>query len=269
MTAQTVPAIVASRPADRPLAGLGTLFRKDTTEWLRGRRAWVVAGVSTAFMALTAANGWIVSRIAERLPEGATVQAFSLDPLDNLLAAVGAQVFVLAAILAVASLIVSERQAGTLAWVASKPVSRRAVWLSKWLSATAMLAVTAVLVPLAATVVVVVALYGAPAPGAIVGLAAGSVAMVAFFTTVGIAAGTRLPGVTGVAATGIVVFALLPAIGGLLPAELAALLPTSILTWAAGLGMGGPVGVATPIAFAVVVAAVAALGLRSMDRLEL
>jgi ABC-type transport system involved in multi-copper enzyme maturation permease subunit len=270
MTAQSISgAVAAPRPADRRLAGLGALVRKDTTEWLRGRRAWVVLAVSTLFMTLSAANSWIISRLAALVPEGGDIGELSLAPLDNLLVAVGSQMFVLAAILAVASLVVSERQAGTLAWVASKPVSRRAIWLSKWLSATGMLAVTAVLVPLAATVGVVAALYGVPDPVAVAGLAAGMVAMVAFFTAVGIAAGTVLPGVAAVAGAGIITFAVVPSLGGLLPAEIGALLPTSILPWLAGAATGAPVPVTTPIAFVAVLAAVIAFGTWRMDRLEL
>jgi ABC-type transport system involved in multi-copper enzyme maturation permease subunit len=134
MTAQIVSgAVAAPRPADRPVAGFGALVRKDITEWTRGFRAWVELAVTTAFMVLTAANGWITSQIIAALPQGAEAPApASLVPMDNLLAAVGAQVFVLAAIFAVGSLVVSERQSGTLAWVASKPVSRSAIWLAMW-----------------------------------------------------------------------------------------------------------------------------------------
>ena len=128
----------AGRPATySSLSGLGALLRKDTTEWLRGRRAWVLLVVTTLFMALSAANGWISAQIVGALGPGAEVGDFTLKPDDNLLSAIGTQIFVLAAILAVVSLIVAERQSGTLAWTASKPVSRAAIWLSKWPSARA------------------------------------------------------------------------------------------------------------------------------------
>ena len=91
MTAQTITgAAAAPRPTGRPLAGLGALVRKDATEWLRGRRAWVIAILTTAFMVLAAANGWITAQIIANLPDGATApHPASLVPLDNLLAAVG------------------------------------------------------------------------------------------------------------------------------------------------------------------------------------
>lgn len=271
MTAHIVSgAVAAPRPADRRFAGFGALVRKDLTEWTRGFRAWVVLAVTSAFMVLTAANGWITSRIIAALPEGAAAPApASLVPMDNLLAAVGAQVFVLAAIFAVGSLIVSERQSGTLAWVASKPVSRSSIWLAKWASSSAMLALAGVVMPLVATVAVVTVLYGAPPVAAVAGFAAGMIALVVFFAAVGLAAGTIVPGQPAVIAVGFVVFALLPVLGGVLGDDVAALLPTSILAWFAGLATGMPVGWTTPVAFAVVTAAVAGLGLYRMNRMEL
>jgi ABC-2 type transport system permease protein len=269
MTARTLVGAAAPRPADRRLAGLGTLVRKDATEWRRGRRAPVIAVVVTLFMTLTAANGWITSRLSVNLPPGAELPPMSLTPLDNLAAAVGAQVFVLAAILAVASLVVSERQAGTLAWVASKPVSRPAVWLSKWLTASALLGVAAVAVPLAATVAVVVVLYGAPDAGIVVGLAIGMLAVVAFFAAVGIAAGTVLPGQAGVTALGFGVFALPAIVGAVVPFDVTPVLPTSMLTWAAQLAAGAPAPLVTPLAWVLATASLVALGARRLDRMEL
>ena len=270
MTAQTIEgAVAAPRPADRRLAGFGALVRKDLTEWTRGYRAWVVFAVTAVFMVLTAANGWITSRIIASLPDGAEAPApTSLVPLDNLMTAVGAQVFVLAAIFAVGSLIVAERHAGTLAWVASKPVSRSAIWLAKWASSTGMLALSAVVLPLAATVAVVVVLYGAPPVAVVAGFAAGMVAIVAFFAAVGLVAGTIVPGQPAVIAVGFVVFALLPVLGGILGPDIAALLPTSILPWFAGLATGMPVSWVTPVAFTVVTAAVAGLGVYRIGRME-
>jgi ABC-2 type transport system permease protein len=270
MTAQITSSVVTSpRPANRLLAGFGALVRKDLTEWTRGYRTWVVFAVTAAFMTLTAANGWITSRIIAALPDGAEAPApASLVPLDNLMAAVGAQIFVLAAIFAVGSLIVAERHAGTLAWVASKPVSRSAIWLAKWTSSTAMLAISAVLLPLAATAALVTLLYGAPPVEVIAGFAAGAIALVAFFAAVGLAAGTVVPGQPAVIAVGFVVFALLPVLGGILGPDIAALLPTSILPWFAGLATGMPVSWTTPVAFAIVTAAVVGLGLYRIGRME-
>ncbi len=48
----------------------------------------------------------------------------SAQPLDNLLFAIGTQFIVLAAIFNSMSLLIAERDSGTLAWTISKPVSR-------------------------------------------------------------------------------------------------------------------------------------------------
>ena len=197
MTASTISdrgAVPAPASADSP--GLGALVRKDITEWLRGRRAWVVLAITAMFMVLTAANAWINAQIIKALPPDVDAPAVpvSMAPFDNLLAAVGTQIFVLAAIFAVASLIVRERESGTLAWVASKPVSRSSIWLAKWLSSTAILAVAAVVVPFVVTSIVVAVLYGAPSVPAVAIVAIGAAATVAFYAALGLAAGTACQG---------------------------------------------------------------------------
>ena len=268
MTASIVTRASAPAAAGRR-TGLSALLRKDTTEWLRGRRAWVVVAVVTAFMALTAANGWINAAIAAQLPEGTEAPEFSLAAADNLMMAVGAQVFVLAAILAVGSLIASERQAGTLAWVASKPVSREAIWMSKWISASAILGVTAVAIPMAVATGLAVVLYGAPPVGLVLGLVAGMVAVVTFFAAVGLAAGTVMPGQAAITATGIGVFAMVPLFASVLPFDITPYLPTSMLTWFAGVATGMPVALATPVAWLAVTGVLVAASLRRMSRIEL
>jgi ABC-2 type transport system permease protein len=272
MTASIVgDARVASvSPSFGPLAGFRSLLRKDATEWVRGRRVWIVLASVVAFMVLSAANGWIISQIAASLPEGTPPpKGASLDPLANLFSAVSSQIFVLATIFAVASLIVREREAGTLSWVASKPVSRRSIWLAKWASSSAILVVAAGLVPFALTVALVTVLYSAPPLEAVVGLALGIAAVIAFFATVGLAAGTVVPAQTGVVAIGVAVFALPMIIGGILPFDIAPFLPTSMLAWPAAALSGAPVDGVTPVAFVIVTGALVALSIRRMSRIEL
>ena len=267
-------ASIAQRPmaasAFGRFAGLRPLLRKDITEWMRGRRAAVVFALSTAFMVLTAANAWIVARITEGLPSDVQPPApGSLVPLDNLLAAIGSQIFVFAAIFAVASVLVRERESGTLAWVASKPVSRSSIWLAKWLSASGILAVAAVIAPIVATGAVVSLLYGVPALGPVVVVTAGAIAAVVFFAALGLAASTVVPGQPAVAATGFMVFVLAPMVAGLIPLPIGPYLPTSILSWSLGLATGTDVGWITPVAWAAWVLALAWLSIRRMERLEL
>ena len=98
--------------------------------------------VTTAFMVLTAANGGDHHLRSHRLPGAASWPASRCRRSirrPTCWRRSPSQIFVVAAIFAVASLIVHERDTGTLAWVASKPVSRGSIWLSKWISSTAIL----------------------------------------------------------------------------------------------------------------------------------
>ena len=261
----------AISPAAGRFLGLRPLLRKDRTEWARGRRAWIVGGVTTAFMVLTAANAAINTYVRTHFPEPglAGIPMPSLDPATNLVAALATQIFVIAAIFAVASLIVVERQTGTLAWVASKPVSRGAIWLSKWISSTAILAVAAAFVPLAVTTAVVVALYGTVAISVPAVVLVGMIAAIAFYAAVALAAGTVVPGQPAIVAIGLGILFLVPVIAGLMPVHIAPYLPTSILDWAIGLAGGQDVGWVTPIAWAIGTAAVVAFAIRRMERIEL
>jgi ABC-type transport system involved in multi-copper enzyme maturation permease subunit len=262
------PSIVVA--GERRFAGFATLVRKDLTEWRRGQRAIVVAGVSTVFMSLTAANAWITTRIIESLPAGAEAPALppSMAPLDNLLAAVGSQIFILVAIFAVGSLLIRERESGTLAWVASKPVDRGIIWAAKWASAAIVLAIAGVIIPFTVTTVAVSALYGAPDLSIIATVTVGAIATVILFAAFGLAVSTRLPGQVPTVAAGFALFAVSPIIGGLIPG-LEPVLPTSILGWSIGAAMGASVGVVTPIAWAVGVVALAIVATQQMRRLEL
>ena len=257
-----------SKPAT--FRGMGALVRKDITEWRRGRRAWVVAIVVTLVMILTAANSWINAQIIERLPAGVDGPdaPISLNPLDNFMAGVAVQIFILAAIFAVASLLVRERETGTLALIAAKPVRRDTIFLSKWISSSAILAVVAVIVPIIATAAAVFALYGALDPAPIAIVTVGAIAVVAFFAAVGLAASTFLPGQVAVVAVGFALFVLGPVIGGLFkPLEM--VLPTSILGWSVGLASGADVGWLTPVAWAIATAGLIGIGIWQLRRVEL
>jgi ABC-2 type transport system permease protein len=252
-------------------AGFRALLRKDTTEWVRGKRAWVVLAISTAFMVLAAANAWIISVIAAALPAGEVPvdQLRSLTPVDNLFMAISAQIFVIATIFVVGSVMARERESGTLAWVASKPVTRGAIWASKWAASTAMLSLLAVLIPLAITAIVVTVLYGPLPIALVVGVALGMVATIAFFAALGLAVGTVLPGQTATIAAVLAIFALLPVVAGLSPVRIEAFLPTAMMSWPAEALSGASVSPVTPVAWVVVTAGLSALTIRRMGQMEL
>jgi ABC-2 type transport system permease protein len=272
MTASTITddrrVAVSSSPR---FAGLGALVRKDVTEWGRGRRGWVVFTVTTLFMVLSAANAWIITQLAAVLPADAAPEELptSMAAIDNLLAAVGPQIFVFAAIFAVASLIVRERESGTLAWVASKPVSRSSIWVAKWISASGMLVLSAVLAPFLVTVAAVIAMYGMPDLTPVALLTVGASAAVMFYAALGLAAGTILPGQPAIVAVGFAVYAVVPAVLGLLPVNIAPFLPTSILAWTAAVAGGQDAGWVTPVAWAVGTALLAGFAVQRMRRMEL
>jgi ABC-type transport system involved in multi-copper enzyme maturation permease subunit len=266
MTAAVSTPPAASRPAPiGRLPGFGRLVSKELLEWRRGKRAWVVLLVSTSFMALAAMSAWINNELAPLQPE--PVPLPSLDPFVNLAAAVSSQIFVIVAVFATMSLLVAERESGTLSWTASKPVSRGAIWLAKWASASGILWLLAGLVPLAATVAVVLWLYGSPPALAVVILALGIGMMTALIVAISLAAATLVRSQAAVAAITIAAIFLPEIVAGLVPIR--EYLPTSILQWSIVLAAGEPAGIWTPLAWAVAVAALAFLGVRRLERLEL
>ena len=271
MTASTttLDPVARSKPAGRSRA-IRALLRKDATEWLRGRRAWVVLALVSIFMILSSANSWIVNLIIESLPPDvqAPTAPASMAPLDNLFAGLGSQIFVFAAIFAVASLLVRERESGTLAWIASKPVSRRSIWLSKWISASVILVIVAVIVPTALDVAAVTVLYGVPDLAPVLAVVLGAAAAVIFYAALGLAVSTFLPGQVPVVATGFLVFAIVPMLAGLVSAVMP-YLPTSIFEWSIGLAMGADVGWVTPVAWVAWTTGLVVLGTSRIQRLEL
>ena len=186
------------------LLGLGNLVRKDLAEWLHGKRPWVVLGVTTFVFALAAANARITEWAARSFPAepgDGPAKVLSVQPLDNLVFAIGTQFIVLAAIFATMSLLLAERDSGTLAWTISKPVSRTSVLVSKWLTSTLILWVAAVVIPWFTTALVT-ALYGVPDLAVVIALGVTLITVPAFFVAVALAAATFVPSQAAVGAIG-------------------------------------------------------------------
>jgi ABC-type transport system involved in multi-copper enzyme maturation permease subunit len=247
------------------LPGFSGLLRKELLEWRRGFRVWIVLAVSVAFMVLTALNAWLQVTLAES--QGIEIPPPSLDPMANLMAAVSTQIFVVVAIFAVMSLLITERESGTLAWTASKPVSRSGIWLAKWLSSTGILWVAAAIVPLLATVAIVYALYG-PVPVAVVVFAALGMAMsIALFGAIVLAASTVVTSQAAVAAIGLAMIFLPMVLAGIVP--IGPYLPTSIMEWALLTGAGQSPGFVTLISWALTVLVLVAFSANRMERMDL
>jgi ABC-type transport system involved in multi-copper enzyme maturation permease subunit len=247
------------------LPGFGGLVRKELTEWRRARRTWVVFVVSAAFMTLSALNAWLQANV---LPaDGSEGVANPItDPMANLAGAVSSQIFAVAAIFAVMGLLVVERETGTLAWTASKPVSRSAIWLAKLVPATGILWLVAGLLPLAATVALVVILYGGVEPAPIGMMVLGMGLSIALFVAVALAASTFVTSQAAVAAIAIGVMFLPQVLGLLVPPEF---MPTSILAWTMLAAAGEPAGLVTPLVWFVTMAVLLAVSLRQMEGMEL
>ncbi len=245
--------------------GFSGLLRKELLEWLRGRRAWIVLAVSVAFMALTALNAWLQETIATM--EGVEIPPPNMDPMVNLMTAVSTQIFVVVTIFAVMSLLIVERESGTLAWTASKPVSRAGIWLAKWLSATGILWLLAGLVPLAATIVLVILLYG-PVQAAPIAIVAVGIGMsIALFGAIVLAASTIVTSQAAVAAIGLAAVFLPQVLGAIVP--IGPYLPTSILEWTLVTASGQSAELATPIVWAATVVFLVVFAARRMERMDL
>jgi len=265
MTAIVSAPTTVGAPSAGILPGFGGLLRKELTEWRRARRTWIVLLVSTAFMTLTALNTWLQTV----LPEDATVGAPTavLDPLMNLMQGVSSQIFVVAAIFAVMALITAERDSGTLAWTASKPVSRSAIWLSKLVASSVVLWVVAAIVPLVATVALVLALYGPLPVLPPVVLAVGMGMAVVLYVAVALAASTVVTSQAAVAAITLG-FMFLPQFIGVIVPSLE-FMPQSILQWSMLTAAGETASLVTVVSWAVTVVVLVALSVRRMERLEL
>ena len=258
----------AGASADR-LAGFGPLLRKELLEWAHSKRPWVILAVATVFMTMTAANAAINTWIIANVPDASTAAGvISLDPNTNFMAAVSTQIFVIVAIFAAMSLLVAERERGTLSWVASKPVSRGAIWLSKWAAAVIVVAIVAGIVPMAATFFVVAPLYGSAGLGVIVFATVGAAASIALMVAVVLAVSTVIPNQPAVAAIGFAAFFLPQILVSLVPVDISPFLPTSIMAWAVGLGAGADAGFVTPIVWAASIVGLTWFASRQMERIE-
>ena len=250
------------------LLGLGPLIRKDLSEWRRGRRAVVILLAVVSLMAVTAANGAINHWAMTQFPKTADIGALvSIQPMDNFLKAIGTQFGVVAAVFATMGLIVGERDAGTLAWTASKPVARHSIWLSKWITSSLALFFAAVFVPVIVTAAIVTALYGPLDPVIVASTIVGLSASVVLFTAIGLATGAYARSQAVVVAVGLGAMFVPTLVAGLY-APLNDLLPTSVLGWSIGLGSGQAVPWITPFAWLAGVALIAAAGIRRMRTME-
>jgi ABC-type transport system involved in multi-copper enzyme maturation permease subunit len=270
MTASTsLHPVHAASSAEGLWTGFGPLFRRELVQWRRGRRFWVIPTVATISLLIPTSLAWLTMVIRQHLPPDITppTAPASLAALDNLLPAMTTQVGVIIAILAVMNLLVGEREQGTLAWVASKPVGRGAIWLSKWAAAGLMLSLLAGLVPLGVTVVAATIMYGPPPAESVALVSLGMVGSLALFATIGLAASALVGSQAAVGAIGLAAVIVPELVGTVL--GVTRWLPTSILSWSLAAASGVPVGAETPIAWFATVGLLVLIGVRQLEREEI
>ena len=258
-------AVAHPLPSVGALPGFGGLVRKELTEWRRARRTWVAFLVSALFMTLTALNAWLQTVLPAEATEGAAPPI--TDAMTILVGAVSAQIFAVVAIFAVMGIIVAERESGIMAWTASKPVSRAGIWLAKFSSATVVLWIVAGVLPVIATVALVVVLYGSVPIAPVVLMAVGAGMSIAFYVAVALTASTVVTSQAAVAAIAIGTMFLPQLLGLIVPS--AEFLPTSILQWSILAGVEGGVGFITPVSWGIAVTALVVFSVRRMQRMEL
>ena len=246
-SATAAPAIPASRSG--PLLGFGTILRKELTEWLRGPKALIILGVSV----LGAIFMTLIPFIAEATGEAAEAGLLSRDPTANVLLGWTGQTVVVIAILATMALVSGERDRGTLGWTLSNPVSPTSVILAKYLVATVLVTVTAILLPMVVSVAIATALYGVPDFRVVGTFAVLFLTLPIFYVAVTVFLGTVVKSTVGVAGVAFAVAFIPSAIGGLVPI-IGQVSPTSVGTWAMAVAKGQPASMLTPIGWLVAMA---------------
>ena len=240
MTAQSaalVPAVARGRGGT--FLGFGTVFRKELAEWVRGRRAVIVGGVSVVFASLTTMVAFIVPS------DNPGAAALSMDPTINVLSGWNGLTFAIVVVLATMSLVSTERDKGTLGWTLTNPVSPTSILAAKWAAAMVVYGLVGVFVPIAISVGVATIVYGGlPDLGTVAFFAALYLTVPAFFIGLMIALGTGVKSTAGIAAIGFLVMFLPSGVGALLPIVNEAS-PTSIGAWAMAIATGAPASILT------------------------
>jgi ABC-type transport system involved in multi-copper enzyme maturation permease subunit len=221
--------------------GFKTSLRKELTEWFRGPKALIVAGISIAgavFMTL-------VPFIAEATNEAEAAGLMTKDPTTNVLLGWTGLTIALIAVVATMALISSERDRGTLAWSLTNPVSPTSIIAAKFLAAMLVFSVAAVLLPLVVSVGVATVVYGALPNLATMGtFGLLFLALPAFYIALTVGLGTAIKSTAGVAGVAFAVMLVPQVLGGLLPI-VNELSPTSIGVWALATAKGDPASILT------------------------
>lgn len=249
-----------------PFAGFRTFFRKEIAEWWHSRRAGILLLATSALFSLATLG----SQLDNIGGDGSVAKQGSVDPTTNALVPwLTPMALSLIAIVTVTSVLVSERSTGTLAWSLTKPVSRSAVLLSKWLAGTAMYFVFGIVVPMIVALgVATVAYGGVPDLARVATVAVPMILLPTFYLGLSIAVGSITSSYAAVAGVSFA-FLMVPAMAGAFPPRpLLEALPSQIGNWVAGVATGAPVSAVAPLGWLVGIALVAVVGKVAFDRQE-
>jgi len=249
MTAQSValePTLAGGGRA-RPFLGFGTVLRKELTEWFRGPKALIVAGISivgAVFMTL-------IPFIARATDEAEQAGLLTMDPTANVLLGWTGQTVALITVVATMALLSTERDRGTLAWTMTNPVSPTSIIAAKFVSAFAVLTLTAIVLPLLVSIGLATAVYGAVPDLRVVGtFAILFLSLPAFYIALTVGFGTAIKSTAGVAGAAFAVMFVPQVVAGLVPI-VNELSPTSIGSWAMAVAKGEPTSALTPVGWLV------------------
>ena len=242
MTAQSVAlASTTDRRSGGMFLGFGNVLRKEFTEWFKGPKALIIAGISivgAVFMSL-------IPFIAKATNEAEAAGLTSMDPTANVLLVLTGQTVSLIAVVATMALISSERDRGTLAWSLTNPVSPTSIIAAKFIAAFVVLSLTAVVLPLIVAIGVATVAYGGMPDLRIVGTyGALFLTVPALYAGLTVGFGTAIKTTAGVAGAAFAAMFVPQIIGGLSPI-LNELTPTSIGTWALAVAKGQPASTLT------------------------
>jgi ABC-type transport system involved in multi-copper enzyme maturation permease subunit len=262
----SVRAVGAQSVGGPTLVGARPFFRKELRDWIRSWRAVSLFVVTTPLMVISTLGPKIGETAARSNGEPIPTD-LSFDATTNILG-LWPQWIWMFVIFASFSLLIAERDRGTLAWSLSKPLSRTGLLVAKWAAAVIMFTVFGIVLPMVACVIAAMLAYGMPDMGTVV---VGTLLLTAtpvFFIALTLALSTVLPSQAGVAGVAVGV-ALAPALLAPIFPAVVEWLPSSISLWAVNTTLGQPLSLSTPIAFVVFTVAVAVIGITRLRTVDL
>jgi len=263
--AQVIRSVPLVKP-HLPLEGMGNYLRKEMLEWFRTKRAVTTMVVASGLLGF----GAFGERMRVMFGLALDVIPANLDPNFNAAAVNWGLYLFLFVAFATMGLLAVERERGTLAWSLSMPLDRKTVLVSKAVSACAVFAVVAVIVPDLVVAIIIRICYGDwPSLGALTWLPLGAYAVAVFVIVLNLTLSTFVRSQAIIIGTTICLALLVPGLVSSLVPDLARLLPTSIQAAVVAFGGGKAVDPATPIAWAASIVGLMTIATIRMRTMEL